>query len=159
MKKIILALCLPLLLASFSLQAEGHKHKHHQDGGKNSHGMAMKHANPLPNLMRVVMKHGDELYLNKQQRVALKQWREANSEPMHKLVMQVIKAEKALHQAALADASMQQLQDLMDKVLGLRLQVAKGKISCRENMRSILDQQQWQRVVQIYQRMMESPMS
>ena len=56
MKKIILALTLPLLLASFSLQAEGHKHKNHQHEGKASHKMAMKHANPLPNLMQVVMK-------------------------------------------------------------------------------------------------------
>ncbi len=66
------------------------------------------------------------------------------------LVKDIMNAEHGLHSAALGNASQAELQDLMDNVLRLRLQIAKGKMRCRENMRKVLNEQQWNKVVSIY---------
>jgi hypothetical protein len=155
MKKILTLIMATFLMTSVNGFASSHgqqvnmhegMHKKHDKSKK----MAMKHANPLPNLMKVVSKYGDQLDLSEQQNAALADWRKKNNKKTHALVKQVIASEKQLHTAALSNASQSELQDLMDKVLGVRLQIAKTKISCRENMRKILSNDQWNKVVTLY---------
>lgn len=112
--------------------------------------MAMKHANPLPNFMKVIKKFGGSLDLSSQQQSALAAWRDKNGPVAKQLVKDIINAEKALHDSAFSHTSQQQLQDMMDKVLGKRLQLAQTKIRCRENMRSVLNDQQWNKVIALY---------
>lgn len=115
------------------------------------HNMAMKHTNPLPNFMKVIKKFGDNLDLSSQQQSDLAAWRDKNGPVAMQLVQDIISAEKELHDSAFSNTSQQQLQDLMDKVLGMRLQLAQTKISCRENMRTVLNDQQWDKVIALYQ--------
>jgi len=161
MKKITPVIVAMMLLTSVSGYASSHGMKHHMDGeqkhkqqkhGK-GHIMAMKHANPLPNFMKIIKKHGDQLALNEKQSAALAAWRKNNNKVVHDLANAVMAAEKALHDAAFTDASQAELQDLMDKALHLRLQLAQRKMRCRDNMRSILNENQWQKVVSLYQKM------
>ena len=142
-----------LLLASMSVQAGSHVNKQQKNVGRgqSDKGMAMKHANPMPNLMKVAMMYGDELNLNAEQKTAMIEWSSKAGPIMGALVKDVIKAERSLHSAALSNASQAELQDLMDRVLSFRLQVAKGKIRCRENMRKVLDDRQWDKMVSLYQ--------
>ena len=142
-----------LLFASISVQAGSHGNNMQMKmaKGQPDNAIAMKHANPMPNLMKVAMKYGDELHLNAQQKAEMVKWSKKAGPIMNGLVTDVIKAEKDLHSAALSNASQADLQDMMDKVLSLRLQVAKGKMRCRENMRKVLDARQWDEVVSLYQ--------
>lgn len=111
----------------------------------------MKHANPLPNFMKVIQRYGHELNLSAVQQSALADWRRNNHSIVHSLVNDIMLAEKKLHDAALSQTSQPELQDLMDKVLSLRLQVSQRKIACRENMQKVLNSKQWSRVVELYQ--------
>ncbi len=156
MQKASLIIFSTLLLASVSVHASSHGNKQSMGSvmGYEKPGMAMKHANPLPNLMKVTMKFGEELNLSAEQKSELANWNTHNGPIMKDLVRDVIKAEQVLHSAALSNASQAELQNLMDHVLRLRLQVAKGKIRCRENMRRILNEQQWNKVVSIYKQKM-----
>ena len=124
----------------------------HKPGmGHQGHKMAMKHANPLPNFMKVIKKHGDQLALTQEQSAALEAWRNENKKAVHDLANSVTSAEAALHDAAFTNAAQADLQDLMDKVLHLRLQLAQRKMRCRENMRTVLNEDQWKQVVSLYQ--------
>lgn len=123
----------------------------HNKMEKQQKSLAMKHANPLPNLMKVTKKFGEELNLSMEQKSELKKWSSHNGPIMRDMVKEVINAEQALHSAALGNASQAELQDMMDNVLRIRLKVAQGKMRCRENMKKILNDQQWKKVVNIYQ--------
>ncbi len=153
MKKIGLFLVSSLLFISAPLYASGQGYSNHPmkaGKGQKQHKMAIKHVNPLPNFMQVVRKFGEQLNLNDKQQAALKKWREKNGTEVKSLVKATMAAEKKLHAAAFSHASQHDLQDLMDKVLSLRLQVAKKKIACRENMRKVLDNNQWEKLVSLY---------
>lgn len=138
------------ILVSFNAYASSHGGEHKMHGNK-EHKKALKHANPMPNFMKVVAKYGDELDLSDKQAAALKAWRKENGKKVHALVKQVVEAEKNLHNAAFGDTSQAELQDMMDKVLNLRLRVAQTKMRCRENMRSVLNAGQWNKLVRLYQ--------
>lgn len=145
MNKISVILVSVLFILSAPLHAGSHNTQQKQ------YKMTMKHANPLPNLMKVVKKFGGQLNLDAQQQSNLARWRDQNGSIVKSLVKEVMVAEKKLHDAAFSNASQHDLQDLMDKVLSLRLQVAKRKIRCRENMKKVLNEQQWNKVVSLYQ--------
>lgn len=154
MQKVSLIIFSALLFASVSVQASSHgnKQKMKSELDQQNKAWAMKHANPLPNLMKVVKKFGNELNLSADQKSAMEKWRIQNGSVMEGLVKDVVNAEQTLHSSALGNASQAELQNLMDNVLRLRLQIAKGKMRCRENMRKVLNEQQWNKVVSLYRK-------
>lgn len=126
--------------------------KHKMDGGTDKMKM-MKHANPMPSLMRVIMKKGDLLNLNDKQKVALKKWRTENNAKTGARAKKVIELEAQMKAKALDGASVEILTSLAKEALGVRMDIIKGKIACRDNMKSILNDQQYKQAIALYKKM------
>jgi hypothetical protein len=111
---------------------------------------AIKHANPMPNLMMVVVKHEKELGLDDEQKAALAAWRKEAQPRMMEMVKTVIKLEKQIHDAALAGASGAVLQQLAAKLFNVRGAIIKQKLACRNNMAKILGMEKMKKVIELY---------
>ncbi|MCB1800595.1 MAG: hypothetical protein KDI82_02800 [Gammaproteobacteria bacterium] len=143
----VLSVC--LVLASGHVLAEKPEHGKHGEG-KHPSGMAMHHANPMPNLMKVIKKHGDDLNLSGEQYSALVQWRKAHMDPMHALADKVVEMENALNQAAIAGRPKAELMVMNSRILAAREQIVATKIDCRDNLRRVLSPEQYSKVLAIY---------
>ncbi len=108
------------------------------------------HVNPMPNLMMVVKKMSDKLNLNKQQAADLKQWQEERGPVMKKQYATVIKLESELQDAALSDATPEKISGLSDAIMQERIKIIRGKAFCRDNMKRILDNAQYNKVIELY---------
>ena len=128
----------------------GHgKHgKHGKHGGK-GHGHAMRHANPMPNLMKIIKKHGDQLDLSDDQAAKLKAWRENNMAPMHARADKVMALEAELKQAALDGKPKAELMGIASRIMTERTQIIATKAACRDNLMSVLTPQQFEKVVSL----------
>jgi len=110
----------------------------------------LKHANPMPNLMMVVMKHEKELDLSDRQKAALAAWRKEAHPRMMEMVKTVMKLEKQIHDATLAGASGAVLQELATKMFNVRGAIIKQKLACRNNMAKILGMEKMKKVIELY---------
>lgn len=116
--------------------------------------MAMlTHTNPVPNYMQVVVKHGEDLNLSADQSSQLAKWREKAHEKSHGLVKQIIESEKALYQASMENKSRAEISEMAQSIMEKRLAIIDGKTRGRDNMKRILDDKQWAKVINIYKDM------
>lgn len=116
--------------------------------------MAMiKHTNPLPNLMRVVVKMGDKLSLTEKQSAELKKWRDERGPVNERVAKTVIKLEADLLEAALNNEPVSKIDELADSIMQNRIKIIRGKALCRENMKRILDDKQYKKVRTMYKQM------
>jgi Spy/CpxP family protein refolding chaperone len=139
MKKLLIVAL--LVLTSFvSVQAK--------EDGQKQHELAMKHANPMPNLMRVAMEHKKDLNLTKEQVAALKAWADENKPKMKELIKTVNQEERMLHKEALNDDN--DVVGKAQKMLDARKEIIVLKTKCRENLKTILDEKQFKHLVKIY---------
>jgi len=111
---------------------------------------AVKHAHPLPNFMLVIAKHGEMLDLSEEQQAALKAWGKEHKPLVKQLVKAITQGEKALHEAALEGASKAKLMAKLDGLLAKRKALAELKTDCRDNMREVLSDEQWEQVIEYY---------
>ena len=137
-----------------------------QTGGKGSEGCdhkggkqdkmarmrAMHHANPMPNLMMVVTKKGAELNLNAEQEMALVEWREKSRPVIKENVAQVLKLENEIMNASLDGADTASLMSQVDEMLVLRRDIAERKANCRDNLKKILNDEQYNLVIKTYRK-------
>ena len=121
--------------------------KGHKKGG---HGKMMAHANPMPNLMRIVKKQGQALNLSEKQARALADWRNNNHKRMHAMAGEVQKIEQAMYEASMSGASKQEIMRMADKAMKLRYEIISTKTDCRDNMRRILNKEQYAKVLSLY---------
>ena len=126
--------------------------KHQMSGGMDKMKM-MHHANPMPSLMRVIVKKGDTLNLDENQKLALKKWRTENKAIAGAKAKKVAKLESQLKNKALNGASEKDLESLATEVLAIRMDIIKGKIACRDNMQKILNDKQYKQVISLYKAM------
>lgn len=112
----------------------------------------MRHASPMPNLMKVVVEHGDELGLDDTQKRLLRFWREHKMIQAKRLVERIDALESELHDAALAGKPTGYLIATTSKMLSLRMQLASQKILCRDNMMHVLKPEQWNKLVALYEK-------
>ena len=124
-------------------------HKGHKMGGMKQMQL-MQHANPMPSLMRVIIKQGDSLDLSDDQKAALKKWRTENNAKTQALAQTITDLELALKEKVLNGATAEEIEVLATEVLGLRMTMIKGKTACRDNMKKILDDNQFKRVISLY---------
>ncbi len=110
----------------------------------------MKHASPMPNLMGVVKKNAKQLALNGDQMKALKQWSDVNQPRVWEWVGVIISTEKQLHDAVLKGASRDELDKMTLTILDNRQKIIRTKILCVENLRAILNDDQWNKLMEIY---------
>lgn len=112
--------------------------------------LIMKHVNPMPNLMQLVVKHEDELKLSDEQKAALEAWRKEAQPKMMEMAKTVIKLEKQLHDAALAGASGAVLQEIATRIFNVRGAIIKQKLACRNRMAQILGLEKMKQVIELY---------
>jgi hypothetical protein len=137
MKKIIVATV--VILLSFSSL-------HAMKMGMNKH--ALKHANPMPNLMRIAIKNGDLLGIDQKQMKALRAWSDTNKPKMKKMVQKVMHEEAMLLENALTtDNDPVKEAEVM---LETRKKIIEMKANCLANLKNILTKEQYQNVVNIY---------
>ncbi|MEN8220901.1 MAG: hypothetical protein ABFS56_32010 [Pseudomonadota bacterium] len=115
---------------------------------------AVKHAHPLPNFMLVIIQQGDMLALSPEQAQAVANWRAKHGPIAKKLVMAIKKGEQQLQEASLNGTSKEEIMAQLDALLKTRRQLAEMKTICRDNMRQILSDDQWNEVVSLYKEML-----
>lgn len=131
----------------------GHGAKGHGHQGKNNKQM-VKHTNPMPNLMKVITKHGDELELSKEQDDELAQWRKSNHKKVHGMMSKVQQLEAELNEASLAGKPKAEIVAMADELMAVRKSIIEAKTNCRDNMKSVLTAEQFSEVIAMYKNMM-----
>ena len=134
----------------------GMKHHGSHGGNEQQNRQMVKHTNPMPNLMKVVTKHGDALGLSTEQSEKLAKWRSGNHEKVHAMMMRVIKLEAELKEAGLSGKSKADILGMADEVLAVRKSIIEAKTNCRDNMKSVLTPEQFSKVAKMYEKMMSS---
>ncbi len=117
----------------------------------------LHHANPMPNLMQVVMTQSDKLELTEEQRKALDKWHEKNHPRIMEMVKRVAELEKTLAREALEGASGAVLQRITNETFRLRENIITTKLACRNNMHNILKPKQWDKLVELYKAGSQTP--
>ena len=117
----------------------------------------LHHANPMPNLMQVIMTQGDKLELTEKQSKALDEWHSKNHPRIMEMVKRVAELEKTLANEALDGASGAVLQQITNEIFKLRENIIKTKLACRNNMHNILNPKQWDKVVELYKAGKQAP--
>ena len=117
---------------------------------KNRQADVMYHINPMPNYMKVIMMHGDELDLSEKQQAELATWREKTRPAMSNLKKETLQAESELRSMSLNNASEDELLVQYAEIEKLRHTIAETKIKCRSNMKNVLTEEQFARVQKIY---------
>lgn len=140
LKSIIFSVSL-ICLCSNAIAMGGDKHQKIQQ---------MKHANPMPNYMQIIKKHGDFLDLNEEQEKHLDNWRQKAHAPMQKMVHELLGLEKRMMNASLQGENSAKLASMLEESLNIRRRIALQKNHCRDNMHGILTDEQWKRVVELY---------
>lgn len=141
MKKILILVTVALMSISTVYAGKGY-------GGK---GHGLRHANPLPNLMRVAMGNAELLNLSKKQMLALRAWGSENKPKMMMLVKQVLQQEMMLREEALTTDK--NVVKKAEKMLDTRRKIIAMKTACRVRLKSILNKQQYAQVISIYRSM------
>ena len=134
MKKIILAMTL-ILMSLTTTHAAGNKY-------------AMKHANPMPNLMRIAIKNADILGIDAKQMVMLKAWSDTNKPKMKMMVKKVMHEEKMLLENALTTDNDSVKEAAV--MLETRKEIIAMKTACKSNLKTILTEKQFADVIKIY---------
>lgn len=114
----------------------------------NKKAYELRHANPLPNLMRVAMTNKGELNLTQDQITKLQAWSTTNKPQMKKLVQQVMQQERALREEALTTDK--NIMKKAEEMLDTRRAIMEMKTACRQNLKTILSAAQYEQVVTIY---------
>ncbi len=113
--------------------------------------MAMiKHTNPMPNLMLVIKKMSDKLDLSTDQAAKLKAWGDERGPIMAKQYKAIIKLEKNILEAGLNNEPVDKIYQLADAITMERIKVIRGKLFCRDKMKSILNADQFKKVIELY---------
>ena len=136
MKKILIIAMLSLM-ALTNVQAKGNMDQY-----------ILKHTNPLPNLMRVAVKHAKGLDITDAQMKELKAWQTTAKPKIKQLVKTVMQEERMLHKEALTTDN-----DVVAKsqtMLDARKAIIELKTQCRMNLKTILNQKQYKQLVKIY---------
>ena len=110
----------------------------------------MKHVNPMPLLMKVITEYGDELKLSDKQAAELKQWRDERKPVVKKLIAEVLSLEADIHKAVMDDKPLETVDQLADAIMQSRVQIIRNKALCRDNIKRVLDEDQYKKVLELY---------
>lgn len=137
MKKIMIAIT--VIMMSFSSL-------HAMKGSMNPN--ALRHANPMPNLMRIAVGNADLLGINAEQMKSLQDWMTNNKPKMKQMIQKVMHEERMLLEEALtSDADTVKKAEVM---LETRKQIIEMKTKCRAHLRTVLTKEQYANVIKIY---------
>ena len=108
----------------------------------------LKHTNPLPNLMRVAIKHARALDITDAQMKEMKAWQAVSKPKIKVLVRTVIEEERMLRQEALTTDV--DVIGKAQKMLDTRKAIIELKTQCRMHLKTILNEKQYKELVKIY---------
>jgi len=114
----------------------------------------MMHANPLPNYMTVTLSNIEALNIDEKQHQQLLEISKAKSPQAVKMAYRIGEIEGKLYQASLDNAKKELLASGFEKSLELRTNLATMKLDCRDQVLEILNEQQWNDLVALYQEKM-----
>ena len=114
-------------------------------------GYALKHANPLPNLMRIAMGNAELLNINAEQMASLRAWGSENKPKMMMMVNEVMSQEKMLREEALTTDK--DVVKKAEKMLDTRRKIIEMKTACRAHLKAVLTEKQYSQVISIYRSM------
>ena len=148
MKKVILVatiLSSLVVYSAFAEQGMNGSMRNNKAGGD-----VMYHINPMPNYMKAIMRHGEELDLSEKQQAELAEWREKTRPVMSGLKIMTLQAENKVRSMSLSNASEEELLAQYVEIEKLRHAIADTKIKCRSNMKNILTGEQFAKMQEIY---------
>lgn len=109
----------------------------------------LKHANPMPNYLPVAMKNAETLQLTAEQKTKLKAWSAANNDKAKATVMKIVELEGKIATASMKGESKEALMKLFSEMADLRMKLATAKTACRDNARTVLSTEQWNKLIEI----------
>ena len=114
---------------------------------------AVKHAHPLPNLMRIIVDNQDQLGLSAEQKQAVADWIKKHRPIVTELAMSIKEGEQTLHDSALNCAAKEGMMAKLEELLNKRRKMAVLKMECLETMHQLLGYEKWQQVLELYKNM------
>lgn len=122
---------------------------------KNSAGpmTVFKRTSPMPLLMPVIVKNGEQLGLSDKQSAVFTQWRVENMRTSLKIGNEILAGEQAIRQASLDGKSTVEIEQMMISVMEKRQSIASNMLKCRDMIIKTLDTTQWAKLVTIYNKM------
>lgn len=146
--------CIAIITLSGSLMAAGSGPQDGSGKGKGAdHQMAHKGMHmlqPMPNLMRVIKHNGEQLNLTKEQAANFAKWRELSHDKVYSRMQKMMAIRKALQVAAMKGANLAAINVYVTKMDRLRAEIIAAKIACRDNVRNVLNDDQWNKLVELY---------
>lgn len=121
--------------------------------GKGRGGMMQKGMHtlqPMPNLMYVVMQHSDQLNLSKKQAAALGAWEASNGRRVAARMKAMATVRKVLQDAVLRGANIAAVNVHLSHMDRVRAEIVAAKIASRDNLRKVLNDEQWDKVIELY---------
>lgn len=112
--------------------------------------MMMRHTNPMPNYMQVVVKMGGQLNLSAEQQQALANWRKDNNAAVEALAGDIAAAEQRLSELSMSGSDSVDIELAAQAMLDKRMEMIQRKNACRDNLRQILSEDQFAQVVELY---------
>ncbi len=110
----------------------------------------IRHVNPLPNYMKVIVNKGDRLDLTKIQKENFSAWQIVNNPKVMKLTKEIMSLEKEVNGLSLNKEQKEVLLSKVDEIAALRNEIAIIKIECRDNLIETLSENQWQKLLALY---------
>jgi len=117
---------------------------------------AFLRVSPMPKLMAIVLMHKKALQLTEEQNKRLEGWRLKNMNRWALLFDQVLSTEKKITQQSLAMKSSSHLMKEFNEMAEKRRIMAQMSLDCRDNMRKVLSDKQWEKVVALFNGYMSS---
>lgn len=109
----------------------------------------LKHANPMPNYLPVAMKNAKALQLTAEQITKLKAWSAKNNDKATATVMKIVELEGNIATASMKGESKEILMKQFTDMANLRMKLATAKTACRDNARTVLSTEQWDKLIEI----------
>jgi len=108
-----------------------------------------QHATPMPNYMRTIRQNADILKLSTEQKSQLQKWVDQNNKAATDTINRIVSLENEIAVSSLYGASKEVLMAKNNELIDLRKKLAVGKTNCRDNARSILTTEQWNKLVEL----------
>lgn len=150
MKKLLLILPIITTFAFNTALAESSSEPQKMKKSTGGPMAVFKRTSPMPLLMSVIVRNGDELGLSDKQSAVFTQWRVNNMATSLNIGNAIIDGEKAINQAALEGKPKAEIEKMMSSVLEKRLVLASSMLTCRDLMKKTLDAKQWETLISIY---------
>lgn len=119
------------------------------DKGSTNEIQAFLRVSPMPKLMAIILMHKKDLEITKKQHEQLEEWRLEHMNHWALLFEKILNTEKKITQQSLEMAPNASLMKQFDKMAKHRRKMAQMSLDCRDNMKKVLSDSQWEEMVRL----------